>query len=418
MNGVPILAAQAARRGWPAAAVLALALTAAAPATSPALAATLHPAQIGSPDQADHWGFFFGDKNGGDGDVRPKPTGIGLPGAIAQLGTSNSTQYALLTDGSLWAWGQGAKGELGDGGVANSFTTPVRVQFPPGVRIASIPTDAMPYDTGLAVDTSGHLWGWGLNRGGELCIGNKSEQLRPVEMTALAAPVTAVAGADEHLVAVANGTAESCGANTDGVSGDGQRGGPDNLSPVRVSGLSGQRVVQVYSAFENAGALTASGQYYDWGMNQAGQLGTGKASGNGTAVPARVNLPDSFPVAQAAQGGSDAGNGQTIVMLADGTMWAWGNDADSQLGDGRTGMQASPERIFAPAGVSYATVACGGATCYGVTTGGDVYAWGANDHGEVGDGTRHTAKFPVLVDSGAALISATAGDVVVAAQGG
>ena len=40
------------------------------------------------------------------------------------------------------------------------------------MKIASIPTDAMPFDTGLAVDTNGHVWGWGNNGGGELCLGN------------------------------------------------------------------------------------------------------------------------------------------------------------------------------------------------------------------------------------------------------
>ena len=103
-----------------------------------------------------------------------------MPGTVAEVGSSNSTEYALLTNGSLYAWGKGNDGQLGDGGTVNSFTTPVQVRFPAGVQIASIPRDAMPYDTALAVDTTGRVWGWGDNYGGELCLGNTKTYKTPV----------------------------------------------------------------------------------------------------------------------------------------------------------------------------------------------------------------------------------------------
>jgi alpha-tubulin suppressor-like RCC1 family protein len=55
---------------------------------------------------------------------------VTVPGTVAEVGTSNSTEYALLTNGSLYAWGLGTQGQLGDGRSANSFTRPVRVRFP------------------------------------------------------------------------------------------------------------------------------------------------------------------------------------------------------------------------------------------------------------------------------------------------
>jgi alpha-tubulin suppressor-like RCC1 family protein len=95
--------------------------------------------------------------------VTLRPASMSFPdsASVRQLGTSNSAQYALLSDGTLWAWDQGTNGQLGDGSTANSFVAPVRVRFPSRVRIAYIPADAMPYDTALAVDTNGHAWGWG-----------------------------------------------------------------------------------------------------------------------------------------------------------------------------------------------------------------------------------------------------------------
>jgi alpha-tubulin suppressor-like RCC1 family protein len=419
MRGVRITAAPRFIRGMPVAlglaavVVTALATTlasggAAVAASNPGGAARQAPAV--SAFQADHWGYFFGDGVKSDLDVHLSPVSIRLPSIVVQLGTSNSTEYALLADGTVWAWGQGTNGQLGDGSTANSFTAPVQVQFPPGVRIAFLATDAMPYDTGLAVDTHGNAWGWGINRSGALCLGNARPQDVPVQLPLT--DVTSLAGAAGHAVYDAGGTVYSCGAGTDGVLGDGST--KASMVPVRVSGLPAGQVTTLVSAFENAGALLADGRYYDWGNNAQGQLGDG-VTGRRSSVPVPVNLPDASAVTQVAQGGSQAGNGQTLVMLADGALYGWGDDAYGQLGDGHTGtVQPSPRQFYPLPGVTYSTLATGGATSYGISTTGTVYAWGFNGQGEVGNGTRQTARFPVEVDAGAAYISSTAGNVEVA----
>jgi alpha-tubulin suppressor-like RCC1 family protein len=61
----------------------------------------------------------------------------------------------------------------------------------------------MPFDTGLAVDTKGHAWGWGDNQGGELCLGNHKQHLTPVRLPF--SHVTAVAGAFDHALYDARG---------------------------------------------------------------------------------------------------------------------------------------------------------------------------------------------------------------------
>jgi alpha-tubulin suppressor-like RCC1 family protein len=100
------------------------------------------------------------------------------------------------------------------------------------------------------------------------------------------------------------------------------------------------------------------------------------------------------------------------VLLSTGALYAWGDDSVYQLGDGKTSNETSPELITPPAGVTYKTVATGGSTSYGITAGGDVYAWGGNAVGQVGNGTTTTAQAPVQVLTGQSLVSATADDVV------
>jgi alpha-tubulin suppressor-like RCC1 family protein len=359
----------------------------------------------GGTDTVLHWGSVFGT-NTGTLDTLTAPVSVTLPGTVAEVGTSNSTQYALLTNGSLYAWGVGDDGQLGNGGTQNSFGTAVQVQFPVGVKIAWIPTDAMPYDTGLAVDTTGHVWGWGINGGGELCLGNTTKYLTPVRLPF--SLVTAVAGASNHAQYDANGTVYACGENYDGVLGDGSSA--STTRPARVVALPGYAVTTLVSSFANSGALLADGQYYDWGYNAAGQLGDGKL-GTSSDVPVPVSLP--HPVTEVALGGSLWNNGQTLVILSTGATWAWGNDEFCQLGTGVIGVQPTPVQVYPPAGVSYQSLATGSATAYAISTTGDVYAWGVSHIGQVGDGGSETVCRPVRIASHATQISSTADDVVI-----
>jgi alpha-tubulin suppressor-like RCC1 family protein len=351
------------------------------------------------------WGSFFGGRPGNFG-IEKSPVTVTLPGRVAEVATSNSTQYALLTNGSLYAWGLGTQGQLGNGGLKSSFSTPVRVRFPAGVKIASIPADAMPYDTGLAVDVHGQVWGWGKNGGGELCLGSKTDYGTPVKVPL--PRVTALAGASNHAVYDSDGTVYACGQNVAGDLGDGSQ--HSTTTPMKVAGLNGQQVTKLVASFANSGALLSNGNYLDWGYNANGQLGNGRMP-RSSDVPVQVPLPS--PVTQVAQGGSLWNNGQTLVLLSSGSLWGWGDNSAGQLGDGMSGNQASPVRFRSPVGVTYQSLATGSATSYAVSTAGAVYAWGVGHLGQVGDGLTSMAVIPVQVATGATAISSTANNVVI-----
>lgn len=334
----------------------------------------------------------------------PRPTAVaGIIGRVVQIATSNSDGYALTSTGAVYAWGVDNYGELGDGTESPYETRAVKVEFPAGARIVSLP-DPMPFDAGLAIDSDGHAWGWGLNGDDDLCLGGLVET-SPQELPL--SDVTLATGARTHALFYSKGTVYACGSADAGELGDGSM--TTSSAPTAVLGLpNSERVTTLTSSWEGSGALLADGSYYDWGYNAAGQLGD--ATTADSAVPVKVRLP--APVTAVFQGGSGSTNGQSIVILADGSVWMWGANAKGQLGDGTTESSDTPVRVHTPAGVTFVKVSSGGYATYALDSTGRLWDWGGNEAGQLGTGSgRRIATSPVDVGIRLTQVSSTASNV-------
>ena len=327
----------------------------------------------------------------------------GITGDVVQIATSNSDSYALTSTGQVWAWGVASYGELGDGQTAPYSTRGVRVDFPPGVKIAALANPA-PFDGALAIDSHGHAWGWGLNASGDLCLPGPLE-LRPARLPLN--DVTLATGARTHSLFYSAGTVYACGSGDAGELGNGSTA--SSPTPTPVIGLPRTaRVTALTSSWEGSGALLATGAYYDWGYNAAGQLGDGSTASR--AVPVRVKLP--APVRHVSQGGSGPTNGQTIVILSDGSVWTWGNNQHGQLGDGGTADSRVPVRVNVPAAVTFVTVNSGGYASYAIDSSGTLWAWGGDQNGQLGTGSgTRIETSPVNVGIRLTQVSSTASNV-------
>ncbi len=351
------------------------------------------------------WGDYFGSP----GFIQRRPGGVAGLANVVAIDASNSSNYALEcaggmsncpTDGVVMAWGDGGLAQLGGGVLPNSQGTAHPVVFPAGVHIVSI---GEAKNEGFAVDSTGQGWGWGANGRGSLCLGNAIRQVLPVEIPGLS-DVTAVQGGQDHVLWLrADGKVMACGENGFGQLGTGTHKG--SMVPVPVPGLS--HVVQITAGNTSSGALDSAGNVYMWGYNHQGQIGVG--SQPIVSTPTKVTLP--HPAVSLSAGGDAVGNGHTIAVLDDHSVYAWGDDSNGQLGDGQTHNEFSPVQVDVPAGVTFTSAVAGGIHSLALDTDGNVYAWGAGTKGQLGAGRAvRQSLSPVKVDSGVDMITATALD--------
>jgi alpha-tubulin suppressor-like RCC1 family protein len=190
----------------------------------------------------------------------------------------------------------------------------------------------------------------------------------------------------------------SWGQNAFGQLGNGKT--TDSDVPVTVRLPSGVKVAQVRGGGNFAVALTIGNGVFAWGSNGSGQLGVGRSRGGvghikGSHVPVRVDLPRQVEnhVAQVRAGSSFA-----LALTSTGQVWAWGDGQGSELGDGQTSDAFAPVHVAMPGGVKIAAISTGCLHSLALTPKGEVLAWGNNKYGELGDDSTTESDVPVRVD--------------------
>lgn len=251
-------------------------------------------------------------------------------------------------------------------------------------------------NAGMAVDATGHAWAWG-DTGPTTCMKGRGSLV--AEQIPGLEDILAVQGGEHHSIwLLSNGTVETCGSNRQGQLG--QPGVTVSAKPILVPGLS--EVVEVSAGERTSCARTASGAVYDWGSDEEGQIGNGEEQ---TTVSSPYEVPLPGPASEVSCGGDIPQNGMTLALVG-GEVYAWGDNAAGQLGD----RKSKNSDIPLATGLQYAQVVASGSTSYGLTGTGQVYAWGSPFEGALGTGSLRSAMTPQLVLEGASQISGTAHD--------
>jgi alpha-tubulin suppressor-like RCC1 family protein/roadblock/LC7 domain-containing protein len=135
-------------------------------------------------------------------------------------------------------------------------------------------------------------------------------------------------------------------------------------------------------------AATTAGGVECWGENEHGQLGDGTTAGRNMPVPVNGLAGEVTAIA--------AGNAHTCVLTSAGGVKCWGANGHGELGNGAAGDGGTPTDVSGLTGGVYA-IAAGNEHSCAVTTGGDVFCWGLNANGQLGDGTKTDSRIPVRV---------------------
>lgn len=195
---------------------------------------------------------------------------------------------------------------------------------------------------GSAIDSAGNLWNWGNNSSGA-------------------------------------GNAGGCADNTV----------TQRSSPVAVAG--GRSWLQVSKDAQTCVGIDSDGNAYGWGTNSAGQAGDNSTSSRSS--PTLVVGGKRWRQVEA------AGDNMVVGLTTDGDVYCWGNNSAGGLGDNSTTNRSSP--VLVAGSRKYKFVGGGGANyAYAIDTNDDLYAWGDNTFGNIGDNTVTNRSSPTLVVGG------------------
>jgi hypothetical protein len=299
----------------------------------------------------------------------PGPPAV-VPGIAAANGLNVSDDHACSFTGSgLLCWGDNTYGQLGDG-TTNSSEVPVPVTGLSGdiwFIVGSDVTCGWDYQT-----TS---WCWGNNTDGQLGDGTTVSKSVPVQI--LPGPEGTLAPIGRLTFSFPNNNLFCSGT---GACGDGGGATSVRLKPTQTALSSWPRTNPVGSD-QTSCLVLGDDSIACWGVNSHGQLGDGTMVDRFT--PAAVLLPCG---AQGKSISATTDGSSFYAVMMDNSLYAWGRNDRGQLGDGTTTDRSTPVLVV---GVTnpYAPTAGNAHACSQSYNNFIVQCWGANDLGQVGDGT-------------------------------
>ena len=330
---------------------------------------------------------------------------------VISIGSDHS--LAVKSDGTVWAWGSNSSGQLGDNTITNSYI-PVQVKDETGTGyLSNVVSVSSGGSSSFALKDDGTVWAWG-DEGISGLLGNGTSldsylpiQVHNTDGTGYLTGVTAIATGNNFTVALKDdGTVWAWGYNNYGDLGDNTT--TRRTRPVQVHNsddtgyLSGVVAVAANSSYHTL-ALRDDGTVWAWGNNSAYELGDN--TNTERHIPVQV-LDETGSSYLSGVSSITTGYQHSIIIKNDGTVWAWGANAQGQIGDNSTTLRKLPVQVKDSAGTGYltdvATVYAGQYHSVALKGDGTTWTWGHNNYGQIGNNTTTTPnRLPVQVNDSA-----------------
>ncbi len=326
---------------------------------------------------------------------------------VMQITTGTSHTCAIGADSKPYCWGLNGSGRLGDNTTTQRLTPVAVLQgaMPAGIIVVQVfaagsHTCALPSD--------GRVYCWGLNTSSQLGDGSTTSRSTAVAVSPGAVPLTTfskqISGGESHTCLLTTNYLTYCwGLNTNGQLGDGSTSTRSTPVAVAQGALPSGELIRSVSSGDNFNCeISNTSTMYCFGLNANGQLGNGST----TQSTSRVVVASFVDTATLpALGASIAvGNSHGCSVGTDDSLYCFGLNANGQLGNNSTTQSTTPvatSQGALPAGLKIRQVANGQSHSCVLASDGEVYCWGLNTNGQLGDGSTTQSTTPVAVAQGA-----------------
>jgi len=305
---------------------------------------------------------------------------------ITQISCGYTHAGAITNDGRLYRWGYYI--ERDSAGYLLGKVGPI-THIPFKEKVVQVSCGDR--STGVVTE-GGKLYMWGRNDSGQLGDGTTQTSLSPTHIPIKGKVVQVSCGASHTGAITEDGELYMWGNNNNGQLGDGTgtRRLTPTLNPIE------HKVIQVSCGGYHTGVITQEGELYMWGANGYGQLGIK----NQANIYKPGLLPIKGKVIQVSCGPNNTG-----VITEGGKLYMWGSNNSNKLGTGFTlSSNYKPERVLLLEGYGkgilgqkVSHLSCGGNYTGATTDTGQLYMWGANGLGQLGDGTKKKRSLPKLI---------------------
>jgi len=300
----------------------------------------------------------------------PKIPGVGL------VGVGHTQSCAVLGESEVTCWGQNEYMQLG-------AVQPTPEDFFVTLKLADATSIAGGEFHTCASFVDGTVKCWGRNDVGQLGKEPSDTTEGPFQVPKVEGAIKVSAGQSHACALLQTGKIKCWGANTNAQLG---YGGDDETSPaVVVSGLTD--AVDVAAGWNHTCAVLGSGSVQCWGNNQDGQLGAGDNGGNRGTPGAASDVNDATHVA--------CGGSHTCVIRQSGQVMCWGNNGQRQIGlDLGQDVWFTPVAVTVPEISTAAQIVLGEEHSCVLLEDQTIACWGRNDSGQLGNGAPRTDVFP------------------------
>jgi alpha-tubulin suppressor-like RCC1 family protein len=339
----------------------------------------------------------------GNGATANSPAPVAVTGLANQVyvAAGNATSCSVGADGSVKCWGLNTEGQLGNGttggpigpqpGFTWGYDTPQPVLldfFTATAPLSNIVEASVGALHACAREASGRVWCWGDNVYGQLGNGTTTNSAYATSAAGGTGAIGLATGAYHTCALLPSHTVSCWGANYSGQLGNGTT--TASPTPVAVPGVA--NVVQLTAMDAGTCALIADGTARCWGANYYGQMGNG-TTGASQLTPTAVRVSAIASLAR-----SSGGLGM-CAALANGGAVCWGYNGDGESGGGTTATpQTTPIAVAATGGSQPRDLAVGAQHACARTADGNLWCWGLNGSGQLGNGTTTSSTVPVYND--------------------